>query len=55
MSHVTCFAVVLTLFAAPDAPGQAGADRKLYEAVRLKAGREPAALVKLASGARPTA
>ena len=48
MLHVTLFAVVVTVFAPQDAPGPTAADRKTYEAVRIKAGKDPAALVKLA-------
>ena len=48
MLHVTLFAVVVTAFAPHDIPGPAAVDRNTYEAVRGKAGQDPAALVKLA-------
>ncbi len=48
MLHVTLFAVVVTAFAPQDVPAATAVDRNTYEAVRRKAGRDPAALVKLA-------
>jgi Pretoxin HINT domain len=48
MLHTTLVAVVVTVFA-PHAPAaKAAPDRATYEAVRKKAGQDPAALVKLA-------
>ncbi len=47
MLHVALLAVVVTAFAGEDVSGAPAADRKTYEAVRLKAGQDPAALVKL--------
>jgi len=47
MLHVTLFAVVVTAFAAEDGSGARAADRKIYEAIKVKAGQDPAALVKL--------
>ena len=48
MLHVTLFAFFVTGFAAQDASGPSTADKNTYEAVRAKAGQDPAALVKLA-------
>jgi tetratricopeptide (TPR) repeat protein len=48
MLHAALLAVVMSGFAPGDAAGSSAADRKIYEAVRLKAGKDPAALVKLA-------
>ena len=48
MLHVTLITVVITAFALQDKGAQAPADRNTYEAVRKKAGQDPAALVKLA-------
>jgi tetratricopeptide (TPR) repeat protein len=48
MLHVALLSVLMTAFGADDAAGPSAADRKIYEAVRLKAGKDPAALVKLA-------
>ncbi len=47
MLHILFFAIVATISSPDDGPGQAAADRKTYEAVRVKAGQNPAALVKL--------
>jgi tetratricopeptide (TPR) repeat protein len=48
MLHVALLAVVMTALGPDDAADPSAADRKVYEAVRLKAGKDPAALVKLA-------
>ena len=48
MLHVAFLAMVVTAVAADDGSGPSVADRRIYEALRLKAGQEPAALVKLA-------
>ena len=48
MLHVALFAVAMAAFTPDDASGPKTADRKTYEAVRIKAGQDPAALVKLA-------
>jgi tetratricopeptide (TPR) repeat protein len=47
MFHFAFLALLATGLAPDDAGGQKAADRKTYEAVRLKAGHDPAALVKL--------
>ena len=47
MLHVGLLALVLSTYASGDAASQTAADRKVYEAVRVKAGKNPAALVKL--------
>ena len=44
MFHVMLFAVVLAISPPQEAPGQADALGKTYEAVRKKAGNDPAAL-----------
>ncbi len=47
MLHTAFIAIVATIFAPDDTSGQAAVDRKTYEAVRVKAGQNPGALVKL--------
>ncbi len=48
MLHATLLVIVAIVPFARDAADRTTADRKTYEAVRLKAGQNPAALVKLA-------
>ena len=48
MLHVALVAVVVTVFARDDAANPAAAAREAYDAARQKAGKDPAALVKLA-------
>src|ERR1017187_775026 len=48
MLHVTLLAMVVTVFAPQDVPGPGAADRNTYQALKGKAGQDPAALVKLA-------
>jgi tetratricopeptide (TPR) repeat protein len=47
MLHAALLAIIAVGFSPDDAAGQASTDRKTYEAVRVKAGQNPAALVKL--------
>jgi len=46
--HVVLVMLGLASLAQTDAPAPSAADQKTYEALRVKAGRDPAALVKLA-------
>ena len=48
MLHAIVFATVVASLPADGASGPTAADRTMYEAVRVKAGQNPAALVKLA-------
>ena len=48
MLHIALVAVVVSVFALDDAPNPPAAGREAYEAARQKAGKDPAALVKLA-------
>ena len=47
MLHVAFLALVATAVPPDDSSRESAADRKVYEAVRVKAGKDPAALVKL--------
>ncbi len=47
MLHAALLAIIAAGFSPDDASGQASADRKTYEAIRVKAGQNPGALVKL--------
>jgi Pretoxin HINT domain len=47
MLHVALLATVVTACAGQEPAGPTAADRKIYEAVRIKAGQDPTALVKL--------
>ncbi len=48
MLHVTLLALVIVTLAPDGGSGPKAADQKKYEAIRIKAGNDPAALVKLA-------